>query len=115
VADEMKMPRDPKPKLKSSFPDAGIFRILETAKTYGRADDERRRPTAMVRILAAYGLRIGDPIHEERHALHAVKRLHAVYRKSGVENAVSHRFCHTLATNIPVNDGAMEDAANAPG
>ncbi len=63
----MKMPRDPKPKLKSSFPDAGIFRILETAKTYGRADDERRRPTAMVRILAAYGLRIGDPI--QRHAM----------------------------------------------
>lgn len=172
AAGEMKMPRDPKPKPREPYTDHEIFRILEAAKTYGRTDYERRRATAMVHLLAAYGLRIGDVVRLRRdqiigdtiqlhamkngkhfmglltpqviealnelplphgaspdcpyffwngqgQALHAVKvaveGLNAVYRKSGVEKAVSHRFRHTLATNILVNGGTIEDAANALG
>ena len=43
------------------------------------------------------------------------RSLQAVFRKSGVEHGSSHRFRHTLATEILVNGGAIEDAANILG
>lgn len=172
VARAMKMPRDPKPKPREPYTDDEIFRILDAAGSYGKTNYERRRATAMVHLMAAYGLRIGDVVRLRRdqvigetiqlHAtkngkhfmglltpevtealnelplphgaspdcpyffwngqgqdFHAVKvaveGLKAVYRKSGVVNAISHRFRHTLATNILVNGGTIEDAANALG
>ena len=45
----------------------------------------------------------------------ADESLKAVYRKSGVKNAISHRFRHTLCTEILVNGGTIEDAANILG
>jgi site-specific recombinase XerD len=41
--------------------------------------------------------------------------LQAVFRKSGVANASAHRFRHTLATEVLVNGGTIEDAANILG
>lgn len=41
--------------------------------------------------------------------------LQSVYRKSGVPNAFSHRFRHTLAVEILVKGGTIEDAANILG
>ena len=43
------------------------------------------------------------------------RTLQAVFRKSGVKNATSHRFRHTLATEVLVNGGSIEDAANILG
>jgi site-specific recombinase XerD len=43
------------------------------------------------------------------------RTLQAVFRKSGVKNASAHRFRHTLATEILVNGGSIEDAANILG
>jgi integrase len=40
------------------------------------------------------------------------RTLKAVFRKSGLKGASSHRFRHTLATEILVNGGSIEDAAN---
>ena len=171
-ASDMRMPKEPKAKPREPYTDEEIFRIFEAARTYGLYDYERKRATAMVHLLAAYGLRIGDVVRLRRdqivgdaielyatkngkhfmgkltpqviealsalplpngatadcpyffwngkgQALHAVKvaieGLRSVYRKSGVENAISHRFRHTLATNILVNGGTIEDAANALG
>ncbi len=45
----------------------------------------------------------------------ACRTLQAVFRKSGVKNATSHRFRHTLATEILVNGGTIEDVANILG
>lgn len=172
VARVMKMPKDPKPKPREPYTHDEIFRILDAAGSYGKSDYERRRATAMVHLMIAYGLRIGDVVRLRRdqikgetiqlhamkngkhfmgeltpeviealnalplphgasancpyffwngqgQALHAVKvaveGLNAVYRKSGVVNAVSHRFRHTLATRILEEGGTIEDAANALG
>jgi len=41
--------------------------------------------------------------------------LEAVFRKSGVEKAISHRFRHTLVNKILVNGGTLEDAATILG
>lgn len=43
------------------------------------------------------------------------RTLQAVFRKSGVERALAHRFRHTLATEILVKGGTIEDAANVLG
>lgn len=43
------------------------------------------------------------------------RTLQAVFRKSGVENAIAHRFRHTLCNEILVNGGTIEDAANILG
>jgi len=43
------------------------------------------------------------------------RTLQAVFRKSGVEHANAHRFRHTLATEILVSGGTIEDAANVLG
>ena len=51
----------------------------------------------------------------ERHITTADRTLQAVFRESGVENAKAHRFRHTLATEILVNGGTIEDAANILG
>ena len=41
--------------------------------------------------------------------------LQSVFRESGVRNGVPHRFRHTLATEILVKGGTIEDAANILG
>ena len=41
----------------------------------------------------------------------ADESLQAVFRKSGVKNAIAHRFRHTLATEILVSGGTIEDVA----
>lgn len=43
------------------------------------------------------------------------RTMQAVFRKSGVERASAHRFRHTLAVNILVKGGTIEDAANILG
>ena len=43
------------------------------------------------------------------------RTMQAVFRKSGVVGASAHRFRHTLATEILVNGGTIEDAANILG
>ncbi len=43
------------------------------------------------------------------------RTLQAVFSKSGVENAIAHRFRHTLCNEILVNGGTIEDAANILG
>ncbi len=43
------------------------------------------------------------------------RTLQAVFRKSGVKDASAHRFRHTLTTQILVNGGSIEDAANILG
>ena len=48
-------------------------------------------------------------------AVAAGRTLSAVYKKSKVRNAHSHRFRHTLATDILVKGGTAEDAANLLG
>jgi len=55
---------------------------------------------------------LGD---RDGHIKRVDRTLQAVYRKSGVKNAISHRFRHTLATEILVNGGTIEDAANVLG
>jgi len=45
----------------------------------------------------------------------ACRTLRAVFRKSGVKNATSHRFRHTLATELLVHGGSIEDVANILG
>jgi integrase len=40
------------------------------------------------------------------------RTLQAVFAKSGVPHAHAHRFRHTLATEIPISGGTIEDAAN---
>lgn len=49
------------------------------------------------------------------HIKTVVRTLRAVFDESGVENAVSHRFRHTLATEILSSGGSLEDAANVLG
>jgi len=49
------------------------------------------------------------------HIKRVDRTLQAVFRKSGVKNAIAHRFRHTLATEILVNGGTIEDAANVLG
>jgi hypothetical protein len=49
------------------------------------------------------------------HIEDVAKTLRAVFRKSGVEGATSHRFRHTLTTEILVKGGTIEDAANILG
>lgn len=51
----------------------------------------------------------------EGHVRMMDRTLLAVFRKSGVKNAVAHRFRHTLATEILVKGGTIEDAANILG
>jgi integrase/recombinase XerC len=43
------------------------------------------------------------------------RTLQAAFRKSAVPNATAHRFRHTLTTEILVNGGSIEDAANILG
>lgn len=50
-----------------------------------------------------------------RHINDVGRTLQAVFRASGVENAISHRFRHTLATEILAKGGTLEDAANVLG
>lgn len=49
------------------------------------------------------------------HIKTVVRTLQAVFAKSGVANAHAHRFRHTLATQILVKGGSIEDAANILG
>jgi len=49
------------------------------------------------------------------HIKTVVRTLKAVFEASGVRNAHSHRFRHTLATQILVAGGSIEDAANILG
>jgi integrase len=51
----------------------------------------------------------------EGHIKTVVASLQSVFRKSGVVNAHAHRFRHTLATEILVRGGTIEDAANILG
>lgn len=51
----------------------------------------------------------------EGHIKTVDRTLQAVFRKSGVKRASAHRFRHTLATEILVNGGSIEDAANILG
>lgn len=54
----------------------------------------------------------GDPAQYVR----TVERtLGAMFKESGVKGAVAHRFRHTLTTEILVNGGSIEDAANILG
>lgn len=55
---------------------------------------------------------VGD---RDGHVKTVVRTLQAVFRKSGVKNATAHRFRHTLATEILVEGGTIEDAANVLG
>ncbi len=48
---------------------------------------------------------------EEGHIKTVVRTLQAVFRESGVENAHTHKFRHTLATKILAEGGTFEDAA----
>ena len=50
-----------------------------------------------------------------RHIVTVDRTLQAVFLKSGVERGTAHRFRHTLATEILVNGGTIEDAANILG
>src|SRR6516164_5044248 len=49
------------------------------------------------------------------HIKTVVRTLKAVFTKSGVAKAHAHRFRHTLATEILVKGGSIEDAANILG
>jgi len=49
------------------------------------------------------------------HIKTVVRTLQAVFRASGVKGAQAHRFRHTLATQILVAGGSIEDAANILG
>jgi site-specific recombinase XerD len=49
------------------------------------------------------------------HIKTVVRTLQAVFRASGVRDAHSHRFRHTLATQVLVAGGSIEDAANILG
>ena len=49
------------------------------------------------------------------HIKTVVRTLKAVFTKSGVTKAHAHRFRHTLATEILVKGGSIEDAANILG
>lgn len=51
----------------------------------------------------------------EGHIKTVDRTLQAVFRKSGVERAHAHRFRHTLATEVLVKGGTIEDAANILG
>lgn len=51
----------------------------------------------------------------DSHTRSISRTLKAVFRKSGVERALAHRFRHTLATKILVEGGSIEDAANVLG
>ena len=51
----------------------------------------------------------------DSHMRSIARTLKAVFRKSGVERALAHRFRHTLATKILVEGGSIEDAANVLG
>jgi site-specific recombinase XerD len=52
---------------------------------------------------------------KEEHVKTIGRTLQAVFRKSGVKDAHAHRFRHTLATEVLVNGGTIEDAANILG
>jgi site-specific recombinase XerD len=51
----------------------------------------------------------------EGHIKTLDRSLQAVFTKSGVKNAHSHRFRHTLASSILASGGTVEDAANILG
>jgi site-specific recombinase XerD len=51
----------------------------------------------------------------DEHTNTVRRTLNAVFRKSGVEGAHAHRFRHTLAVEILMKGGTIEDAANALG
>jgi site-specific recombinase XerD len=55
---------------------------------------------------------LGD---RDGHIRTVIGTLHAVFKKSGVEGASAHRFRHTLATEVLVKGGSIEDAANVLG
>ena len=55
---------------------------------------------------------LGD---RDGHIKTVVRTLKAVFDKSGVLGASAHRFRHTLATEVLVNGGSIEDAANVLG
>lgn len=55
---------------------------------------------------------LGD---RDGHIKRVDESLQKVFRKSGVKNAISHRFRHTLSTEILVNGGTIEDASNILG
>ena len=52
---------------------------------------------------------------EDSHVRSVTRTLKAVFRRSGVERAIAHRFRYTLATKILVEGGSIEDAANVLG
>ena len=51
----------------------------------------------------------------DSHVRCVTRTLKAVFRKSGVERAMAHRFRYTLATKILVEGGSIEDAATVLG
>jgi len=51
----------------------------------------------------------------DEHIKTAIRTLHAVFKASHVPDAHAHRFRHTLATQILVAGGSIEDAANILG
>ena len=51
----------------------------------------------------------------ESYAKRVGRTLQAVYRKSGVEKAISHRFRHTLVNKILTHGGTLEDASTILG
>jgi len=55
---------------------------------------------------------LGD---RDEHIKTVIRTLKAVFDKSGVAGATAHRFRHTLATEVLVNGGSIEDAANILG
>ncbi len=51
----------------------------------------------------------------EGHVNTVGRTLQAVFRRSGVKNAIAHRFRHTLANELLVNGASIEDVANILG
>ena len=51
----------------------------------------------------------------EGHTNSMGRTLQAVFRKSGVKDAIAHRFRHTLANELLVNGATIEDVANILG
>jgi hypothetical protein len=60
-------------------------------------------------------LSIWQGASRESYAKTVGRTLQAVFRKSGVEKAISHRFRHTLVNKILAKGGTFEDAATILG
>lgn len=109
--------------LKRSSVSSGYIR-LRTLKN-GKHVDVELRPEVQI-ALEALPAPMGAPVaceyyfwtgtsSKESLLKGASRTLAAVFKLSGVEHAHTHRFRHTLATDILVNGGTAEDAANILG